>query len=125
MKWTVEYKEKGRYVRVVTGGVFNVDDHGKMTEDILSREFWTPGMNVLFDHRKLDFGDTGFEAMREASQTHVKNDARIGDGRSAILMKSVSDFGLARQFEMLTDEQISADLHVFLDEKQALRWLGV
>ena len=125
MNWTIKYKKGEDYVTVVTEGRFTVADHLKMSEEIIAGDFWRPGMNVLFDHRRLDFGNTGFEAMKKASATHVKNDARIGDGKAAILMKSVSDFGLGRQFEMLTDEKISANLHIFLDEKQARRWLNL
>ena len=123
MNWTIDYIETQAFVKVITEGEFAAVDHLKMTEDIISRDFWEPGMAVLFDHRKLNFGNTGFDAMKQASINHEKNDARIGNGKAAILMKSVSDFGLGRQFEMLTDEKVSANVHVFLDEKQALRWL--
>ena len=125
MNWTVEYRESGHYVIVTADGKFTVEDHRKLLEDVSSREFWRPGMNLFVDNRKLDFDDAGSEEIMQASINHSKIDALFGNGKTGILMKSISDFVLGREYEMLTDEKVSADLHIFLDEKQALRWLGV
>ena len=124
MDWTVEEAGGMGFVTVVTRGVFNVPDHLRMIEDILSRPSWVPGTPVLFDHRQLDFGDAGFRTMQEASANHLQNDARIGDGKAAVLMSSLVDYGRGRQFELLTDDKVSADLRIFLDEAEALAWLA-
>ena len=123
MNWTV-HKIKGQsYIKVTTEGVFSSADHLKMIEDIVSRDFWMPGTNVLFDHRNLEFGETDVSIFKEASSNHEKNDRHIGDGKAAILMKSLADFGRGRQFELIADNKISAKLHIFLREKEAIKWL--
>ena len=123
MNWTV-HKIKGQsYIKVTTEGVFSSADHLKMIEDIVSRDFWMPGTNVLFDHRNLEFGETDVSIFKEASSNHEKNDQHIGDGKAAILMKSLADFGRGRQFELIADNKISAKLHIFLREKEAIKWL--
>jgi hypothetical protein len=73
--------------------------------------------------RRLDFGETGLAAMRQASENHVANDDRIGRGKAAVLMRSPADYGRGRQFEMLTEGRVGATVQIFLDEAQALRWL--
>lgn len=123
MEWTVEHRAAQDYVVVTTRGEFAVDDHLRMTEDIVSRDFWRPGMAVLFDHRELDFGASGFSAMRSAGENHTAHDARIGDGKAAVLMRTQADYGRGRQFEMLTEGQVEARLRIFLDEDEALGWL--
>ena len=123
MNWTIEQIKDKHFVRVVTSGDFNVADHRRLTEDILSQKFWKPGTNVLFDHRNLNFGVTSVPLMKEIGSTHIENDARIGNGKAAILMKSVPDFARGRQFEIITEGKISARLQIFLDEKKALAWL--
>ncbi|MEP6903311.1 MAG: hypothetical protein ABJA66_16405 [Actinomycetota bacterium] len=95
-----------------------------MIEDIVSRNFWKKGLDVLFDHRKLDFGFTDVDFMKQASRNHEKNDERIGDGKAAILMKSLADYGRGRQFELLASDNINAKLCIFLDEKAAVDWLA-
>ena len=123
MEWTIEQGKGTDYFAVATRGAFDVDDHRRMVKDIISRDFWRPGMSVLFDHRALDFGDTGYAEMRKAADNHLSNDICIGEGKAAILMKSLADYGRGRQFELLTEGQVSARMQVFLDEAQAVRWL--
>jgi hypothetical protein len=124
MQWTVELRGAGEYAVVTTSGTFTVDDHLRMIEDIVSRPGWCPGTNVLFDHRDLTFGDAGLRAMDQAGANHLRYDARIGDGKAAVLVRSLSDFGRGRQFELLTDDLISARMCVFMDLDEAVGWLA-
>ncbi len=123
MEWMVEHRAAQDFAIVTTRGEFALHDHVRMIEDIVSQPFWRPGMAVLFDHRALDFGASGLATMRQASENHVANDARIGRGRAAVLMKTPADYGRGRQFEMLTDGRVGATVQIFLDETEALRWL--
>lgn len=123
MEWTVEHGPGREFVTVVTGGEFTLRDHRAMIEDVVTRDFWRPGTAVLFDHRGLDFGGTGFAGMREAADNHAANDARIGDGKAAVLMRTPADYGRGRQFEMLTEGRAGARVQIFLEETEALRWL--
>jgi hypothetical protein len=123
MNWTIENIADQHFVKVVTMGDFTARDHRQMTEDILSQKFWKPGTNVLFDHRNLNFGVTSVQLMKEIGSTHIENDALIGSGKAAVLMKSVPDFARGRQFEIITEGKISAKLQIFMDEKKALAWL--
>lgn len=123
MNWKIHKIRGQSYIKVITEGIFSSADHLKMIEDIVSRDFWQPGTNVLFDHRNLEFGETEVSIFREASSNHEKNDERIGDGKAAILMKSLADFGRGRQFELIANDKISAKIHIFLREKEAIKWL--
>ena len=123
MEWTVESRPGQDFVTVATRGEFTLHDHLRMIADVVSRDFWRPGTAVLFDHRALDFGETGLAAMRQASENHVANDERIGRGKAAVLMRTQADYGRGRQFEMLTEGRAEARVQIFLDEAEALRWL--
>lgn len=123
MEWTVDDGPGREYAMVLTRGVFSTDDHRRMVEDIVSRDSWQPGRDVLFDHRLLEFGDSGFAAMQRAAENHLAHDICIGDGKAAVLMKSLADYGRGRQFELLTDGRVGAQLQIFRDEAEALRWL--
>jgi hypothetical protein len=123
MQWTVELPGSDGHAVVTTSGTFNVADHLRMIEDIVSRPEWRPGTDVLFDHRGLSFDEVDLRAMYQAGTNHLSNDARIGSGKAAVLMRSLSDYGRARQFELLTADRASATLRVFLEEPEALDWL--
>ncbi len=123
MDWIAEFKKDKDFATVRTNGNFTLADHARMIEDIVSRDFWKPGTDILFDHRQLQFGFTTIGLMARASANHEKNDERIGDGKAAILMKSIADFGRGRQFEMIAADKVSARLKIFLDEESAVKWL--
>jgi hypothetical protein len=123
MEWTIDFGRAEEYVVVTTRGLFSPEDHRRMTEDIVSREEWQPGAAVLFDHRQLDFGDSGLEAMQRAGETHREHDDRIGDGKAAVLMNTPLKFVRGRQFQLVTEGKVDARLQIFLNEAEAIRWL--
>jgi hypothetical protein len=123
MEWSVVFDASTGTAIVTTRGVFNVADHARMVADVVSREQWYPGHPVLFDHRALDFGTTGYPHMSAARDNHVAHEQRIGAARSAILMKGVAEYGCGRQFQLIADESVSAELAVFVDETAAWHWL--
>ena len=123
MEWTVDFGRAEEYVVVTTRGVFSPDGHRRMTEDIISRDEWRPGTAVLFDHRQLDFGASGFAIMQRAGENHREHDDRIGNGKAAVLVKTPADYGRGRQFQLLTEGRVGARLQIFLNEGEARRWL--
>jgi hypothetical protein len=123
MQWTLEFGEPCGAALVRTSGVFTAVDHGKMVVDIVSHPDWYPGHHILFDHRELSFDGTGYAEILQVRDNHAKHEARIGNARSAILMKSAADYGFGRQFEMLFEGHVSAQVQIFTDEEAATRWL--
>jgi len=123
MRWTVEKFEAEPFARVASEGVFNADEHRRMLEDLLARDFWKPGTPVLFDFRNLEFTGTNIEDVREASSNRREKDANLGNGKSAFLMKSLTDFARGRQFQLLTEDKVASELRIFMREDDALNWL--
>lgn len=124
MRWKVELPGADGYAVVTTSGAFDVSDHARMIQDIVTRPGWRPGTDVLFDHRELDFGEADLRAMYQAGDNHLRHDEHIGAGRAAILVRSLDDYTRGRQFGDLTEGRVSATLGVFLDEAEARGWLA-
>jgi hypothetical protein len=126
MKWTIENIEDKNYIRVNSEGKFNLDDHRRKLAEIVSKEYWTPGMNILFDCTEVDFSGKLLEDVREVLSDFADRNELIGCGKIAMLMKSLADYGRGRQFQILTTvttDKICSDIGIFLDEKQSLDWL--
>ena len=123
MKWSATYIQDKRYVEIVIEGKFTAEGLIQMMDDVITREYWQPGMNVLSDFRKVKFDADSLAAIRKASEGRLKKEKQIGSGKSALLMNSLADYGRGRQYQLLTESKISARLRVFTDEKEAIDWL--
>lgn len=125
MDWNIYTVSGPPFVKVKTSGDFNLADYRRMVENIISQDFWIPGLRVLFDHKKLNFGSTSINEISGVSRTHQMYEKEIGGGKAAILMSSIAGFGRGRQLELITNDKISEKLQVFLDEKEAIDWLAL
>ena len=123
MDWKVEYEPSANFVRATCVGDFTVEDCIGVKKDFLSREFWRPGMNILIDYRETRFNNLGLDDLRRAGDFHIFKSEEIGPGKLAFLMNSVRDYGLARQYELITEEKVNSKMMVFSDEREALEWL--
>jgi hypothetical protein len=123
MFWTIEYVRESHFVRVTATGIYNIDDHLRMLEDLVSRHFWQPGMNWLLDESGLNYQGITLEQLREAAARRVEMDASLGAGKTAVVMGTLTDFARARQYELITSGKVSAKIDIFKNENAALNWL--
>ena len=123
MNWTVEYIKPQNFVKIKTEGIYTPSDQIKMIEDTVSQKFWKPDLNLLVDHRNAEFTGTDIAFIKEASKNFEKYKNRIGGGKIAILMKSLTDYARGRQFELLTGSKVKSKFNVFMDEEKAVNWL--
>ena len=123
MNWTIEVNNACHFVRVTAQGDFTVIECVGIKEDVISLDCWHPEMNVLIDYREVSFNNLNINALRTIGTFHQSKNEQFGTGKMALLMKSPRDFGFARQYEMITEDKVSSQVHVFLDENRALAWL--
>lgn len=123
MHWTIEPGPDDRYLVIRTGGQFTVEENLEMVTAILAHPAWRPGQATLFDHRELDLGQAGYDAMVRAAAIHRAHEDQIGDGKAALVMGSAGAFGTGRQFEMLLSGETATRLRIFPSLEEARRWL--
>lgn len=80
-----------------------------------------PGLPVLVDNRKVDPADS-IETIRRIAAIVQNNAERLRCSRTALLVGSDVQYGMARMFMALT-EPIHPDTAVFRDYDEALTWL--
>ena len=123
MDWSIDYMEGDNYVKVTSSGIFSAPEHPACFKKLFSCPFWKPGMNLLFDNRKLDFGQINLDKMRTTSFHFQSVSAQLGKGKVALLMNSLCNYGLGRQFQLLTEDELQCELKVSTDEQETLDWL--
>lgn len=123
MDWSIDFIKDKNYAKVTLAGNFNVSDHLRMIEDVLSQNYWKSGLNLLIDSRLVDYSKATLDIMRQAGSNMSRFEAQIGSGKAAVLMETIHSFAKGRQFEMLTEDKSAANIRIFLDEDQAIHWL--
>ena len=123
MNWTIKLNKTAQFINTTAQGEFTLRDCRAMRKDLLSRHYWRPGMNILIDFRRASFTNMKLDILRAAAESHKLCNPRIGNGKIALLMRSPHDFGLARQYEMVSEGKILSQIYVFLDEHRAHEWL--
>ena len=123
MDWKIDYNEAADYVKVTCTGVFSISGHNRCAAKLFSSPFWKPGMRLIFDNRTFDFGKINLTELRSVSLYFENMKDQLGDGKVALLMKSPHDFGIGRQFEMISDDRLQCEICVFYEEQKALDWL--
>ncbi|MDH3455475.1 MAG: hypothetical protein OER90_01420 [Gemmatimonadota bacterium] len=82
----------------------------------------TSGIPVFVDSREVDPPDAS-ETIQRIAYNVAQNAARLECGRTAILVGSDVQYGMARMFMALTD-LVHPHVEVFRDEGAALAWLA-
>jgi hypothetical protein len=123
MKYKIENLNLGGAYIVKTSGKMTGSDYVAMAKDILKQDNWVPGNNGIFDHRELDFTEVDLSDLEKIRSFHVVNEQNIGNGKSAILVKS----GLAEKWNMLWShgEKIKTNnkTRLFESYEEAVEWI--
>ena len=87
MDTTIDDHTLPEFLRVTNTGPVESGDFARMWETILALEYWQPGNNVLFDNRKLQVVEQGYELTTDAAKYFVSKIDSIGNGKIAVLMR--------------------------------------
>ena len=124
MKWTIERDRADDFFRVVCSRKFSDSDCRRMLDELAFAEGWQPGANILIDYRETDFTGIQVTDLQIVLNYHKELAPVLGNGKLALLMGSVRDLELARQYESLNEKVVHAKIMVFSDERTAIDWFS-
>jgi hypothetical protein len=110
-------------MRVVLAGRLSVEDLEAAFLEMLEHPQFRPGMPIIWDLRTATLVTLSTEHLRRLSGRVSTQRARRGTGKAAIVVGSDVDYGLMRQFEVLS-EGVPRQLMVFRELAAAEAWLG-
>ncbi|MBN1383927.1 MAG: STAS/SEC14 domain-containing protein [Elusimicrobia bacterium] len=123
MKYEIEWINPERLFIVKTYGDMTGRDFIAMAEDILGKTDYKPNDNVLFDHRELNFENVTLREIEGIRDFHRENESKIGNGKSAIVVKSLSGWNnIWDRGEKIKTGNV---VKVFDDFDNALNWIRV
>lgn len=123
MEWTIELQADGTVIRVSTGGPFQLRQQRQIFEELGGHPAFSQMLPVLFDNRQLDMSGSDVNVIRQSVDIAQEFMRKLHIGRLAGLVDKGLNFGVGRQFEILTDVAGGGGFRLFNDEQVALRWL--
>ncbi len=123
MEWRIELQGDERLIRVSTHGAFQLRQQRQMFEELAAHPAFSHPLPVLFDNRKIDMSGSDVNVIRESVDVALKFMRKLRIERLAGLVDTGLNFGVGRQFEILTDAAGGEGFRLFRDEQLALRWL--
>ncbi|NNL65325.1 MAG: hypothetical protein HKP30_03685 [Myxococcales bacterium] len=109
-------------VRIRTSGRADVDGFRRYLKEMVDDPRWRPGTPTLVDHRELALGVLSSGEVLAIAREVASLADRLGNGRNATVVAGTLDFGLARMWELQTDDHVGSPLRIFQDPDEALRW---
>ena len=92
-------------------------------KSLLDHHCWNPGLKVLVDCREISIRHLTTQTIYDIAELFKLNTKRIGDGQWAFMMKNKVDYGLARMWQMLTEDYVDFSNQIFLSFEEAREWL--
>lgn len=123
MRHRIAYDEERALFIVTTEGAGQPAGIIAFLDAILAHPRWRPGLSILLDHRKLSIEGIQSPGIEEVSRYFVAIGPRLGNGRIALVMNKDVDFGIARAWEMITEDEVAISIRVFRNIDQARGWV--
>ncbi len=106
-------------------GIVNLPAFRGILENLYTSKQFNPDMNALWDLRLADFSSVMPEDVRALMHVVVSNWSRSGKCHSAILVASVSEYGIVRIYASQFGHSAPCKIKVFMDLVEARQWLGL
>ena len=123
MHWNIFYDRALGYVRASQRGDFSTGEEGAFLDEIFEAPFWEPGLPLLIDYSSIPMEPISNRELESTSKQLSEHREQLGKSRLALLCRTDVQFGLGRQFQMISMGRIDGEMRIFRDEDAAVEWL--
>ena len=110
---------------VTTRGEAALEGFDAWVQEGLSDPRYHAGMSVIVDHRALDWSGVSLKDVQARLELFRRDTNRMGSIRTAMVMRAVVDFGLARMYQAYVEMQpdLQIEIGVFSSIEDAREWI--
>jgi hypothetical protein len=123
MHWTISFVERLGYLQISVGGKVSLSEIDALNAEIISNPNWHSGMGLLFDSSNVEHRSEESRQMTAVAETVAKVNNEFGKSKIAMFVKTEHQFGLARQYQILSESRSPSQVGVFRDMDAAIDWL--
>jgi len=113
---------KDYFLLEVTGGA-NVDILKGLVKHVLDHPAWHEDIPTLVDLRGFSASGLTSDDIFQLADLFKSINTQLGSGNTALVVSNELDFGLARMWQMMTEEHVKMEIDVFKDIEEAKEWL--
>ena len=121
MDFRIEYC--GGCFIATTSGDAEVEKFGVILDAILRHVDWKFGMPYIMDHSDLNAGPVTAKGIKRIAQLARERRAKMGVKKSAIIAPRDLEYGLARMWLVIVDDEIDVTTKIFRTRKDAIAWI--
>ncbi len=126
VNYDVRFSETERQVVIAVTGELTISGISEYIRKTLADPRWRPGMDVLFDYRRVDVNQLSGEDIGRMADFVVAHKDEHRGSRLAMVMDNDLSFGLARMWQSQVDEAGSLEASLVTHSmSEALEWLNM
>ena len=111
------------YFEVKTKGEADVSGFNSFLTELFKLPQWIPGSSVLLDHSELILSAFRTDEVRSVSKFVLEQTGKIGQGKWAFVISGNFAYGMARMWQIITEERAPMEINIFKNREKALEWL--
>ncbi|MBW2316520.1 MAG: hypothetical protein JRH10_20345 [Deltaproteobacteria bacterium] len=123
MNHEITFHEEEAYVEAKAVGPASVDKTRLLLTEIISQPGWSPEFCVLLDLAGLETDRLDAAEIREISDVFRAFGADLGTGCCAVVTARTVDYGLARMWQTMTEDDFPLDIRIFRSLPEAESWI--
>ena len=123
MQYVITLHTKPDHFEIKTKGEAEVEVFNSFLDEIFSNPKWTPGSSILLDHSDLILSSFRTDEVRSVSKYVLQKKEVIGQGKWAFVISGNFAYGMARMWQIITEERAPMEINIFKNREKALDWL--
>jgi len=124
LKYKLTIQENPGRFEIKTEGKADIAGFQSFLSEIFSHPQWKPGKSVLLDHSDLVLSFFRTDEVRSVSKIVLDNKEIIGKGKWAFVISGNFAYGMARMWQIITEEKAPMAIYIFKDRQEAISWLS-
>ena len=123
MQYEIKIHSNPEHFEIKTKGRAEVSGFNSFLNEIFTHPEWTPGSSVLLDHSDLILTFFKTDEVRNVSRIVTQNKERIGEGKWAFVISGTFAYGMARMWQIITEDKTPMEINIFKNREKAKEWL--
>lgn len=125
MEFTLSIDKDKNLAIIKSSGTADVSEIILYQKKLVEHPDWKPGINILVDHTDLITTHLTFQQIQAISKSITAFAKELGDGRLALVVRTMMGYGLARMWQILTSELSNLNIKIFRSLEHAEQWVEI